>query len=284
MNGNAPSTPLIEITDPVAHFKYILNTVGKTADRQPVAAEYDPANRPQNDQRPNVINTMNDPVAALGTGSDATASAPNRPAPDRTSENLGTQTIEGLLCEGARITVTWPVGSRGNDRPFSVISELWISAEVQIPVLSKMTNPQTGERTQKVINISRAEPSPELFQVPAEYTVTDRPTFMPPAGANGAYRIGGDVSAPALISKVEPTYSDEARQEKLSGSVLLSIVVDPSGMPRDIKVLRPLGSGLDESAIAAVMQWRFRPGMKDGQPVPVMARIQVSFRLLDKKQ
>jgi TonB family protein len=96
----------------------------------------------------------------------------------------------------------------------------------------------------------------------------------------GAYRIGGEVSAPTLISKTEPEYSEEARKAKYSGSVLLSIVVDVNGLPRDIKVVRPLGLGLDEKAIEAVAKWRFRPGMKGGRAVPVQAQVEVSFRLL----
>ena len=96
----------------------------------------------------------------------------------------------------------------------------------------------------------------------------------------GAYHIGGEVSAPTLISKTEPEYSEEARKAKYSGSVLLSIVVGVDGLPRDIKVVRPLGLGLDEKAIEAVMKWRFRPGMKGGRAVPVQAQVEVSFRLL----
>ena len=96
----------------------------------------------------------------------------------------------------------------------------------------------------------------------------------------GAYRIGGDVSAPQLVSKVEPEYSEEARKAKFSGSVLLSIVVDEHGLPRDIKVVRPLGLGLDEKAIEAVSHWRFRPGVKGGRPVATQAQVEVNFRLL----
>jgi len=96
----------------------------------------------------------------------------------------------------------------------------------------------------------------------------------------GAYRIGGEVSAPVLISKIEPEYSEEARKAKYSGSVLLSIVVDQNGLPRDIRIVRPLGLGLDQKAIEAVMRWRFRPGMKGGRAVPVQAQVEVSFRLL----
>ena len=96
----------------------------------------------------------------------------------------------------------------------------------------------------------------------------------------GAYKIGGGVSAPAVILKVEPEYSEEARKAKFQGTVLLSVIVDEKGNPRDLRVVRPLGLGLDEKALEAVMKWRFRPGLKDGRAVPVSAYVEVNFRLL----
>ncbi len=96
----------------------------------------------------------------------------------------------------------------------------------------------------------------------------------------GVYRIGGAVSQPVLISKVEPEYSEEARKAKYSGTVLLSIVIDANGLPHQIHVVRPLGLGLDEKAIEAVMKWRFRPALKGGKSVAVQAQVEVNFRLL----
>lgn len=96
----------------------------------------------------------------------------------------------------------------------------------------------------------------------------------------GAYRIGGGVSAPSLVYKVEPEYSEEARKAKFQGSVLLQVVVDEKGNPRDIKIVRPLGLGLDEKAIEAVQKWRFKPGFLNNKAVPVQAMIEVNFRLL----
>jgi TonB family protein len=109
------------------------------------------------------------------------------------------------------------------------------------------------------------------------------PGFGPGSGGGlggGAYRIGGGVSPPSIIYKVEPEYSEEARKAKFQGTVLLFVVVDEYGNPRDIKVLRPLGLGLDQKAIEAVEKWKFSPGKKDGKPVPVQAQIEVNFRLL----
>jgi TonB family protein len=107
--------------------------------------------------------------------------------------------------------------------------------------------------------------------------------FGPGSGGNiggGAYKIGGGVSAPSVLFKVEPEYSEEARKAKFQGTVVLFIVVDEKGNPRDLKVIRPLGLGLDQKAIEAVEKWKFRPGMKDGHAVPVQATIEVNFRLL----
>jgi TonB family protein len=96
----------------------------------------------------------------------------------------------------------------------------------------------------------------------------------------GAFRVGGGVSAPVLLFKKEPEYSEEARKAKYQGTVLLYIEVDPSGKATNIRVQHSLGLGLDEKAIEAVRQWKFKPGYKDGRPVTVAATIEVNFRLL----
>ena len=87
------------------------------------------------------------------------------------------------------------------------------------------------------------------------------------------------MSAPSVLSKVEPEYSEEARKAKYSGSVMLSIVVNTDGKAEDIKVVKSLGMGLDEKAVEAVRKWRFKPAMKDGTPVAAKVPIQVTFRL-----
>ncbi len=96
----------------------------------------------------------------------------------------------------------------------------------------------------------------------------------------GVYRVGGGVSQPAVIFKVDPEYSEEARKAKYSGTVMLAVIVDAEGRARDIHVVKSLGMGLDEKAIEAVEKWKFRPGMKGGQAVNVRATIEVNFRLL----
>jgi len=97
--------------------------------------------------------------------------------------------------------------------------------------------------------------------------------------ASGAYRVGGGVSGPVLLRKVEPDYTEEARKAKYQGTVLLYAEIGPDGRATNIKVQRSLGLGLDEKAIEAVKQWQFKPGEKDGKPVTVAATIEVNFRL-----
>jgi TonB family protein len=96
----------------------------------------------------------------------------------------------------------------------------------------------------------------------------------------GVYRLGGGVSAPALLTKVEPEYSEEARKAKHQGTVVLYVEVDTAGRPHNIRVVQSLGLGLDEKAMEAVAKWKFKPGLKDGRPVTVAATVEVTFRLL----
>jgi protein TonB len=86
-------------------------------------------------------------------------------------------------------------------------------------------------------------------------------------------------SAPAVIYKVEPQYTQEALDAKVSGTVAVQVLISAEGIPGDFAVRRSLGYGLDEKAIECVTQWRFKPGMRNGEPIPVRATIEVNFRL-----
>ena len=95
----------------------------------------------------------------------------------------------------------------------------------------------------------------------------------------GVFVVGGGVSAPRPIYKPDPEYSPEARQAKYQGAVVLSLIVAADGTPRNLRVARSLGMGLDEKAIEAVKQWRFEPARRNGKPVAVAVDVEVSFRL-----
>jgi protein TonB len=99
----------------------------------------------------------------------------------------------------------------------------------------------------------------------------------------GVYNIGNGVTSPVLVREVKPNYTGDAMRAKLQGIVEMEAVVLPDGTvdPRSIKITRSLDStfGLDQQAIIAVKQWRFRPGLFKGQPVPVRVNVELTFTL-----
>jgi TonB family protein len=95
----------------------------------------------------------------------------------------------------------------------------------------------------------------------------------------GVFKVGGGISAPQPVTTPDPEYTEEARNAKTQGTCVLWLIVDQQGHPRDIRVVRGLGFGLDARAVDAVKQWRFQPAMKDGQPVNVQISVEVGFKL-----
>jgi periplasmic protein TonB len=95
----------------------------------------------------------------------------------------------------------------------------------------------------------------------------------------GVMNVGGGVSAPEVIHSVDPAFTQQARAADLQGTVSIQLIVDPQGYPQDVHVVRSLGMGLDEKAIEAVRQYRFRPAMYQGHPVAVQMIVDVAFHL-----
>lgn len=101
-----------------------------------------------------------------------------------------------------------------------------------------------------------------------------------PSPEQGENRVGSGVTAPVPFYKPEPNYSMEAWLANVSGAVRLSLVVDELGYPKEITVIGPFGSGMDEKSMASVLEWRFKPGLKDGKPASIRVTIEVKFRRL----
>ena len=114
-------------------------------------------------------------VAGIATAK-ATMADPAFSEGESRTENLGKQTIEGVVAEGTRTTTTIPAGQIGNERPIEIVSERWYSPDLQTIVLSKHRDPRMGESTYKLTNIRRTEPDKSLFEVPASYTIQDGQT------------------------------------------------------------------------------------------------------------
>lgn len=98
--------------------------------------------------------------------------------------------------------------------------------------------------------------------------------------SGNVYHVGGDVSAPILTYSVDAEFSEEAKRLKVGGVSVVKLIVDTQGIPEQIRVVRTLGHGLDEQAVAAVRQYRFKPSIYQGTtPVPVEITIEVNFHI-----
>ena len=93
------------------------------------------------------------------------------------------------------------------------------------------------------------------------------------------YKVGDGVSAPILTYSVDAEFSKKAKDAKHQGVSVVSLVVDAHGMPQHVHTTRKLGMGLDEKAIEAVRQYRFKPAMHEGKPVAVVISIEVNFHI-----
>ena len=105
----------------------------------------------------------------------------------------------------------------------------------------------------------------------------------PGSGGNfgdGVMQVGGGVSEPKVIYQVDPEFSEEARKAKFSGNVYVSVIVDEQGRPTHVRVERGVGMGLDEKAVEAVKQYKFKPAMLNGKPVKVVVDVDVVFQIM----
>jgi hypothetical protein len=150
---------LVMISDPVAGTHYMLDADQKIAHQRPFHQRGEPGASANAETGTNFESRMQEHEQK-----DIAAGLLKK-------ESLGTQTINGLAAEGTRTTRIIPAGQIGNEKPLSVVSERWYSADLQIVLKSTRTDPRTGTTTYTVTNVQRTEPAATLFTVPAGYTV-----------------------------------------------------------------------------------------------------------------
>ena len=100
-------------------------------------------------------------------------------AQDAKEESLGQKVVEGVMADGKRVTTVLPAGAIGNQQPITVLTEQWFSPDLEILVMTRHTDPRTGDTAYTVTNIVRAEPQATLFDVPADYTILESPYKTP---------------------------------------------------------------------------------------------------------
>ncbi len=150
--GNTNLPNVIFISDPVAGATYALNPSAKSATKRgwmrPGRSGPPPANRTEQKAR-------------RREGVNANIK----------TESLGRQTIDGVAADGTRTTTTIPAGELGNEQPIQIVTERWYSPDLQILVLTRRSDPRSGETVTRLANISRTEPAHTLFEVPGDYKV-----------------------------------------------------------------------------------------------------------------
>ena len=155
-------------------------------------------------------------------------------------------------------------------------AKLPVMATVTAPQMQAQPMPQVG-----VVNAYAAAPSAGSGRgtgVGAGYG--DGVGLGRDGGTGGGVKeVGGGVSAPVVLFAPEPEFSDEARKAKVSGNVLVYLQVDEQGRPTHVRVVRGIGMGLDEKAIAAVRQYKFKPAMENGRAVAVEMDVDVTFNI-----
>ncbi len=174
-NLSAASAPhLVFIQDPVAGTSYTLNLSDKTAWKNPMSPGETGALGGAVDTffiqtaiGPPPVPPPAPPMIAL-----TKRLATDEPL-EANTESLGSQTMEGVVVNGVRTTHTIPAGQIGNDRPISIVTEVWTSTDLKTIISSKRNDPRMGEQTFRLTNIVRAEPDPSLFTVPADFKIVD---------------------------------------------------------------------------------------------------------------
>lgn len=209
--------PEITILDPVGGFRYMLDSKQKTARAgrlRQTSIMASPA--AQTDKQPaSVTEKANEARKQAEAYAVAAAKASNsrsdgqngssehgfgpRIKYDTRTEDLGTRTIEGINAVGKRTITTIPAGDIGNERAIEIVYEKWYSNDLQLVVMSKHTDPRFGEQTYRLTNISRNEPDPSLFEVPAGYKVVTE--------SRGGYSFGSSRSGEGGQNSVWTTSS-----------------------------------------------------------------------------
>jgi hypothetical protein len=201
--------PTISISDPVAGANYMLNVLGHSAIRIPKPSAPPPAfgnsggGNPAGGVAPAIVfQPTPGPGGArpspwiIVQGNHQESTGPNPfPAPPPVSptriERLEPTMIEGLQAEGTRMIETIPIGRAGNDHPLEMLSETWVSPELHVDLMTRHSDPRTGETVYRLTNLSRAEPDHTLFEVPSDYSISEIPAI------SGGMITGGVSASPA---------------------------------------------------------------------------------------
>ena len=234
--------------------------------------------------------------------------AKKTPTPERPEDTLDTLALQSAIAEesGSEMKVAWVAAIIFHFALFVVVFPEFGSTETfeetKETVVIKRYKPPEPPKEQpkkkvvkkKTARVPIPDPTPddpepiveedvEYIEMEEEVADTDfmmgGPVGGPPVIDQGPMRVGGDIQAPERIHYVAPEYPELARRARLGGIVILQATIDREGAVTDVELLRGLGLGLDEAAIAAVSQWMYTPTFYNGRPVEILLTVTVQFQL-----
>lgn len=123
------------------------------------------------------------------------------------------------------------------------------------------------------------EEVPPDLDIPVDDAVFGIPDAPPAAEPEGPIMVGGDVRAPEKITAPQPQYTEIARKARIQGVVIVQAIIDKEGQVTNVKVLKGLPMGLEEAAVEAIKNWKFKPATLNGKPVTVYYNLTVNFKL-----
>jgi TonB family protein len=233
--------------------------------------------QPQNIEKPTVRNISNRPTTA----------------PQQESAQPPVRVSAGVMAGQVltRVNPIYPAEAKANHVEGPIVLHAVISKTGEVRDLDVVSGPD-DLRTSAIDAIQQWTYRPYLLNgepTEVETTITVNYKLEDPAdsqspndeSASGVVpkKIGGGVSAPVLIYSVPPEYSEQAKKEKVGGTVLVNFWVDEQGRTKHVRVLRGVGDGLDEKALEAVKQYKFSPAMEGGKPVLVELKTEVNFKI-----
>jgi TonB family protein len=208
------------------------------------------------------------PVANVKSVPDPNPNVPGSPV--KQVDDLGTRIFKGLTLHGTR-----------QSRDAADFDEYWYSPDFSI-FMSHRHQDAVWEQTINITEFNPQEPDPSDFAIPAGYKTVDAAEMLPEPDASGIYHVGNGVLPPQMTYAPDAKFTDEARAARYGGVAVVSLIVDAQGNPQNLHILRHLKMGLDEEALKAIAQYKFRPATLQGKPVPVEVNIEVKFRIYPK--
>ena len=201
--------------------------------------------------------------------------------------------VVAALLHALLLVVTFPALVAEPDAPRKPSKQVFVVQQVRFQPPAPRREEIAKRKTKKIPIPDPTPDEPEPLEIdevldlevdlpetdPAVFGIPDAPPEARAFGSGDVLQVGGGVSAPEKIFAPQPKYTEEARQGRVQGVVILQAIIDAMGNVSQVEVMKGLPLGLEDSAIESVRQWRFKPATLEGKPVAVYLNLLINFSL-----